>query len=360
MKRSAFVPLLLLGGALAACNAPKEVRHEPQARPVLVAETHYLPRERAEVLPGVLKARTESDLGFRVGGRIEARLVDAGAIVHKGDALARLDATDFKLQVEQAEADLSAAQASLLQSSAEEARQTSLKEKGWAAGADFDRFHSAADQARAAVRRAERAVALARNALSYATLTADADGVVSVTSAEPGQVVPAGASVVRLAHEDALEAAVAVPEALVERVRSQTASVEFWALKGAGAAARLRELSPTADPATRTYAARFSLGAAPAAARLGMSVTVSLSNGSLPVAKLPLGAVFAGAQGQSVWIVDRASGALSETPVSVATTDSDYAYVASGVPEGASVVTLGVHKLDAHEKVRVVENFAGL
>ena len=352
MKRSAFVPLLLLGGALAACNAPKEVRHEPQARPVLVAETHYLPRERAEVLPGVLKARTESDLGFRVGGRIEARLVDAGAIVHKGDALARLDATDFKLQVEQAEADLSAAQASLLQSSAEEARQTSLKEKGWAAGADFDRFHSAADQA--------RAVALARNALSYATLTADADGVVSVTSAEPGQVVPAGASVVRLAHEDALEAAVAVPEALVERVRSQTASVEFWALKGAGAAARLRELSPTADPATRTYAARFSLGAAPAAARLGMSVTVSLSNGSLPVAKLPLGAVFAGAQGQSVWIVDRASGALSETPVSVATTDSDYAYVASGVPEGASVVTLGVHKLDAHEKVRVVENFAGL
>lgn len=359
-KRSALVPVLILGGALAACDPPKEAQHEAPARPVLVAEAHYQPRERSEALPGVLKARTESDLGFRVGGRLEKRLVDAGALVHKGDALAQLDATDFKLQLDQAEADLAAARASLAQASAEESRQTTLKEKGWAAGSDFDRTHAAADQARATARRAERAVTLAQNALAYATLTADADGVVSATSAEPGQVVAAGAPVVRLAHEDALEAAVAVPEALVERVKAQKASVEFWALKGAGAEAKLRELSPNADSATRTYAARFSLASAPPAARLGMSVTVSLSDGAIPVARLPLGAVFTGAQGQSVWTVDRASGALSETPVSIAATDADFAYVASGVPEGAAVVTLGVHKLDAHEKVRVVENFAGL
>lgn len=361
MKRPVVLVLtMLLGGALAACNDTRQAQREAPPRPVLVAEAHYAPRERSEALSGVVKARIESDLGFRVGGRIEKRLVDAGAIVHKGDALATLDATDLRLQSEQAEADLAAARSALAQSEAEEKRVTALNRQGWAAGTDFDRITSLANQARAGVLKAERAVSLAHNALDYTTLAADADGVVSATLAEPGQVVAAGAPVVRLAHTDAKEAAVAVPETLIDKARKAKAQVEFWALKGLALPATLRELAPNADPATRTYAARFALPDAPEAARLGMSVTVTLSDDAAPVARLPLGALFETASGPSVWTVDRASGALSTAPITLAGTDADYAYVLSGVPEGASVVALGVHKLDAGQKVRIVQNLAGL
>jgi len=252
MKRQVVWIALPLAIALAGCEPTKQARQEAPPRPVLVATVHYEPRERAQALPGTIKARTESELGFRVGGRLDVRLVDAGAFVRKGEPLAYLDRNDFQLQVEQAEAELSAARATLVQAEAEEKRVTSLTKQGWSASADFDKAKSTADQARSAALRAERAVSLAQNALGYATLTADADGVVSGVEAEPGQVVAAGAAVVRLAHTDVKEAAVAVPENFVERLRSAKAHVEYWALPGVATEAKLRELSPNADSMTRT------------------------------------------------------------------------------------------------------------
>ncbi|MBV9289614.1 MAG: efflux RND transporter periplasmic adaptor subunit [Hyphomicrobiales bacterium] len=196
------VPLAALAAALllSACNAAPETAKEAPPRPVLTAEAHYAPRERAQALPGVVKARIESDLAFRVAGKIAGRLVDAGTPVKAGEALARLDETDFRLQLEEAEAERASAQAALVQAEAEEKRVTTLAKQGWAANADFDRTRLAADQARAAAVKADRAVALARNAIDYATLRADADGIISAVEAEPGQVVTAGAPVVRLAH----------------------------------------------------------------------------------------------------------------------------------------------------------------
>jgi len=359
MKPS-FALTMVFAGILSACNAPQQVRQAPPARPVLVASVHYEPRERAEALPGIVKARIESELSFRVGGRIDRRLVDSGAFVHKGEALAVLDETDLGLQRDQADAELASARAALGQAEAEEKRITALTRQGWSASADFDKVKSAADQARGAALKAERAVSLARNALGYATLAADADGVVSAILAEPGQVVAAGTPIARLARTDVKEAAVAVPENLVERARAAKARVEYWALPGVTTAATLRELSPNADPATRTYAARFSLPDAPAAARLGMSVTVLLSDDAPELARVPIGALFDTGRGPSVWSVDRGAGAVTATPVVVASYDADSAYVASGLPEGAEIVTLGVHKLDSNQKVRVVENLAGL
>jgi RND family efflux transporter MFP subunit len=327
---------------------------------VLVAAVHYEPRARAVTLPGIIKARTESELSFRVGGRLDRRLVDAGAIVRKGQTLAYLDPTDLQLQVEQAEAEFASARAVLAQAEAEEKRATSLMRQGWTANTDFDRIKAAADQARSASVRSERALSLARNALGYATLTADADGVISAIEAEPGQMLATGAGVVRLAHTDVEEAAVAVPENLVERARAAKARVEYWALPGVSTVATLRELAPNADPMTRTYAARFSLPDPPPGARLGMSVTLDLLEDAATVARVPLGAVFETAAGPSVWAVDRAAGAVAAAPVVVSARDAETAYVASGVPEGAEIVALGVHKLDSKQKVRVVENLAGL
>jgi RND family efflux transporter MFP subunit len=356
----AFSVLAASALGLSACNEPKQAEREAPPRPVLVASVHYEPRERAQSLAGTIKARIESELAFRVGGRIERRLVDSGAYVTRGEPLASLDESDLKLQFQEAEAEQASARSALFQAEAEEKRVTSLAKQGWAASAEFDRVKATAEQARGAADKAARAVSLALNALNYATLTADADGVVSAIEAEPGQVVAAGAPVVRLSRTDVKEAAVAVPESLVDRVRAAKARAEYWALPGVTTQARLRELSPNADPMTRTYAARFTLPDAPAAARLGMSVTVTLSDGAQPLARVPVGAVFDAGTGPNVWTVDRNTGAVTATPIVVAAFDADSAYVASGLPEGSEVVALGVHKLDAKQKVRVVENLAGL
>jgi RND family efflux transporter MFP subunit len=357
-----LAPLAALSAALlvSACDQKTEASRAAPTRPVLVAEAHYAPREQAQVLAGVVKARTESDLAFRIAGKMATRLVDTGAYVHKGDALAKLDDADFRLQLEEAEAEQSSAKAALVQTEAEERRLTTLSKQGWTANADFDRARSTADQARAAAVRADRAVALARNAIDYATLQADADGVISAVSAEPGQVVAAGATIVRLAHSDEREAAVSVPETLMDRVRGEPARVEFWALPGVSVTANLRELSPTSDPATRTYPARFTLVDAPAGVRLGMSVTVSLETDSAKVARMPISAVFDLGQGPSVWVVDPVTATLRAARVALAGYDAEWAFVGAGVPEGAKVVALGVHKLDAGEKVHVVDSLAGL
>jgi RND family efflux transporter MFP subunit len=349
--------LALLAGA---CNQTHEVAKQAPPAAVLVTDAHFAPRQEAQALAGVVKARIESDLAFRIAGKIATRLVDAGAVVRQGDPLARLDDTDFRLQLEEAQAEEGSANAALAQTEAEERRLTTLSRQGWTANADFDRAHSAADQARAAVIRAERAVALARHSIDYATLRADADGVISAVSAEPGQVVAAGAPIVRLAHAHELEAAVSVPETLVDRAHSARARVEFWALPGAAVAARLRELAPTSDPATRTYPARFTLIDPPADVRLGMSLTVALQADSAAVARVPISAVFDAGQGPSVSVVDPVAATLTAARVGLAGYDSDSVFIGSGVPEGAKIVALGVHKLDQGEKVRVVDSLAGL
>src|SRR5580658_5058911 len=148
MKSLAPFAALAAAFILSACDQKTEASRAAPTRPVLVAEAHYAPREQAQVLAGVVKARTESDLAFRIAGKMATRLVDMGALVHEGDALARLDETDFRLQLEEAEAEQSSAKAALVQAEAEERRLTTLSKQGWTANSDFDKAHAAADQAR--------------------------------------------------------------------------------------------------------------------------------------------------------------------------------------------------------------------
>jgi len=358
---TSLAPLASLAAALllSACNQTHEAAREAPPRPVLVVEAHYAPREQAQVLSGVVKARTESDLAFRVAGKMATRLVDTGAYVKEDEALAHLDETDFRLQLEEAQAEQASANAALSQAEAEERRLATLSKQGWTANADFDKARAAADQARAAVVRADRAASLAQNAIDYATLRADAAGVISAVEAEPGQVVAAGAPIVRLAHSAETEAAVSVPETLIERARQSKANVEFWALPGVTIAATLRELSPNSDPATRTYPARFTLIGAPKDVRLGMSVTVTLADDAARVARVPVAAVFDSGAGPTVWVVD-SSGAVSAARVKLAGLDAEQAFIGAGVLEGARIVALGVHKLSEGDKVRAVETLAGL
>jgi RND family efflux transporter MFP subunit len=229
-----------------------------------------------------------------------------------------------------------------------------LRKSGWTSVADLDRARTAAQEARTRKARAQRALELADNALAYATLRADTDGIVTSTSIEPGQVVAAGQPVVRVAGLAEKEAVIAVPESAVELARSGEASVTLWAAPDRVLTANLREMAPIADPATRTFTAKFALPEADVSVRLGMSATVTIRDPRrLPIARIPLAALFDQGQGPSVFLVT-GDNRLALTAVEVARYTATQAEIRGGIAEGAKLVALGVHKLDAGQKVRTV------
>ncbi|MBN9062803.1 MAG: efflux RND transporter periplasmic adaptor subunit [Rhizobiales bacterium] len=359
-NRLLLVAALLSPLALAACNeAMTKTDLAAPARPVLVAPVAYAPLKPERSFVATIKPRYESDLGFRIAGKVARRLVDVGQRVKQGDPLAILDDSDLRLQREQAAAELGAAKGSLAQAEAEMKRVLDLRGHGWSTEATADARRAALEEARARLTRAERALSLAENALTYATLRADADGAVTATMIEAGQVAAAGAPAVRVARTSEREALVAIPEAMVDRVRQGRATVSLWSAPDRVYEASLRELSPAADPATRTYAARFSIRDAGDEAQWGMTATVTIAEKDNPrVARLPLSALVNEGQGPMLFVVDKASGTLSKKPVTILRFDAQDVLVENGVDQGALVVALGVQKLDPAQKVRVVDALA--
>ncbi len=349
---------LALALGLAGCVEDKSKAAGKPAEPRTVyAETvRFEPRAANRSFVGIIRPRVESDLGFRVPGKVAARLVQAGDRVIAGQPLARLDTVDLKLQLEQAQAELVAAGASLVQAEAEDRRIDQLRREGWSTAAAAERQKAAVEEARGRRNRAERAVKLAANSLDYATLAADAEGVVTATLVEPGQVVAQGVPAVRLAKTDSQEAVAAIPEALLDRARTARAQVSLWSDPGRSYEARLRELSPSADAATRTYQARFTILNAPPNLEFGLTATVTLSDpDSEKVARLPLSALFNQGAGPAVYVVDPTTGALALRQVDVAAYESNEVLLRKGVADGEFVVTLGVQKLDAAERVRLAQ-----
>src|SRR5580692_12907226 len=284
----AGLTLALLAIALAGCNEPVAQKAAP-GRPVLVTEVHYEPQSPARSFVGTIRPRIETDMGFRVPGKVAKRLVEVGQTVDVGQPLATLDEVDLKLQAEQAEAEFRAATGVLAQAGAAEQRALDLRAKGWATDATVESARAAGDEARARLNRAERSVDLTRNSLSYATLVADTRGVVTATLIEPGQVVASGQTAIRVARFGEKEAVVAIPETLVERAKTGTASVTLWSEPNRKYVAKLREISPSADPATRTYLAKFSLPDVGDNVELGMTATLTLCDKKTArVARLPL------------------------------------------------------------------------
>jgi RND family efflux transporter MFP subunit len=334
--------LAFLAITLAGCD--DKVADKPAlGRPVLVATVHYEPESPERSFVGTIRPRIETDMGFRVPGKVAKRLVEVGQTVDVGQALATLDEVDLKLQAEQAEAEFRAATGVLAQAAAAEQRAKDLRAKGWATDAQMDQAKAAADEARARLNRAERSVELTNNSLSYATLLADTRGVVTATLIDAGQVVASGQTAIRVARFAEKEAVVAIPETLLGRAKAGVATVTLWSEPDRKYAARLREVAPSADPATRTYLAKFSLPLAdPATTR---------------VARLPLSALFSQGSVPSLYTVD-AAGEVALQPVAVKSYESNCVVISGGVDEGAKVVVLGVQKLDPAQKVRVVSSLS--
>ena len=262
---------------------------------------------------------------------------------------------DLKLQVQTAEAELSAAESNLAQTAADHERYAALRTRGYASIADFDRKKWAKDEAEGRLERAKRALDLARNQLGYTDLKADADGVITATLAEAGQVVAIGQAVARLAHRGEKEALVALPETWLGEARKSNATVTLWSDRDRSYQATLRELSPQADPASRTYAARFTIHNADDSVAFGMTASVNLARAAdAQIARLPLSAILNRGTGPMVYLVDE-SGALVQRPVTVASFNESTALVISGISDGDKVVTLGVQKLEAGLKVRTID-----
>jgi RND family efflux transporter MFP subunit len=349
--------LAFLAVALAGCNDKVAEKTAPE-RPVLVATVHYEAESPERSFVGTIKPRIETDMGFRVPGKVAKRLVEVGQTVEVGQPLATLDEIDLRLQAEQAEAEFHAATGVLAQAAAAEQRAKDLRAKGWATDAQLDQAKAAADEARARLNRAERSVDLTKNSLSYATLEADTRGVVTATLIDAGQVVASGQTAIRVARFAEKEAVVAIPETLIGRAKDGTAAVTLWSEPDKKYAAKLREIAPSADSATRTYLAKFSLPDAGDRVSLGMTATLTLADPSTQrVARVPLSALFSEGGDPSLYIVD-AQGEVALKPVAVKSYESNDVVISGGVEEGAKVVVLGVQKLDPAQKVRVVSSLS--
>jgi RND family efflux transporter MFP subunit len=356
-KLLAGATLAFLAIALAGCNDKVAEKAAP-SRPVLVATVHYEPESPERSFVGTIKPRVETDMGFRVPGKVAKRLVEVGQTVNIGEPLATLDEIDLKLQAEQAEAEFRAATGVLAQAAAAETRARDLRAKGWATDAQLDQAKAAGDEARARLNRAERSVELTNNSLSYATLVADTRGVVTATLIDAGQVVASGQTAIRVARFAEKEAVVAIPETLVGRAKDGVATVSLWSEPNRKYAAKLREVAPSADPATRTYLAKFSLPDAGETVSLGMTATLTLADpATTRVARLPLSALFSEGGEPSFYVVDD-KGEVTLKPVAVKSYESSCVVISGGVDEGAKVVALGVQKLDPAQKVRVVSSLS--
>ncbi len=314
----------------------------------------YQRHARSLVLAGTVVPRVEATLGFRVAGKIVQRSVDAGTIVKPGDLIAQLDPSDYRLAVDNARAALASADADYIRAKADHERYLSLRGSAAFTPQTLEQRQSLAATTLARVDQARSQLASAEHNLAYTELRADAPGVVTAVQAEVGQVMAQGQGVVRVARTDELEILVGVPENRLKAVReSAAASFDLWSDPGHRHAAKLRELSPSADPMTRTYPARFSVIDPPEFIGLGMTATLAFERpDAATVAEVPLSAIFQRGTQPAVWVVDRESGTVTLRPVTIARWRDDTAAIASGVKEGEMIATAGVHKLEAGQKVK--------
>jgi RND family efflux transporter MFP subunit len=356
------VPVLLTLSALApvtsACHtAPAAADPRTQAPFVRVATVQTSVRN-GRSFTGVVAARVQSDLGFRVPGKILERLVDTGQSVKRGQALMRIDPADLRLATRAQEEAVVAASARAKQTSDDEARYRDLVSAGAVSASTYDKVKAVAESARAELNAANAQADVARNVTGYAVLLADADGVVMETLAEPGQVVGAGEVVVRIARAGRREAVVELPETLRPRIGS-AARASLYA-GGLAGPATLRQLSDAANRLTRTFEARYVLQGPLADAPLGSTIAVEIPDGdSAPTRQVPLGAIFDPGTGPGVWLVHGGeTPQVAWRPVHIATLGDETASVVGQLQTGDRVVALGAHLLHQGTVVRVVERDA--
>ena len=340
--------------ALAACG--EKAQSDPRTEaPLVRAATIEAAVAASRTFTGTVAARVQSDLGFRVSGKVLERLVDTGQTVKRGQALMRIDSVDLKLAAQAQQEAVAVARARALQTAEEEARYRDLRGTGAISASAYDQVKAAADTAKAQLNAAEAQAEVARNASRYTELVADADGVVMETLVEPGQVVNAGQVVVRIAHAGRREAVIQLPETLRPAVGS-VGQATLFGNEGLTVTAKLRQLSEAADRLTRTFEARYVLEGELSNAPLGATVTIQIpdphaaAQGGLWV---PIASLFDAGKGPGVWVIEGVPTKVSWRAVAVQHLGDDGAHIAAQLKQGDRIVALGTHLLREGEQVRV-------
>ncbi len=344
--RMAAVSILLF----TACERAEQ---DPRTLPPAVRTTTVIAGTPASLaFTGTVRARIESDLGFRVPGKIHERLVDAGSEVKANQVLMRLDVTDLDLAVQAAASTAEAARAQAVYQVAEEKRLKALLALHAVSVQEYEASQAAAA---AALARADAAEAQARQAVNqskYSDLMADSDGVVLAVLGEPGQVVAAGQPVIRFAQAGPREAVVAIPENKRDSTVG-TARANLYGKVGDDEPATLRQLSASADPRSRTYEARYVLSGLQADAPLGSTVTVTLTPaGSHSLLAVPMSALIDTGAGPGLWVLDEASSTVSFFPVTIASLGNEMVQLSRGPAIGTRIVSMGTHRLRIGQQVR--------
>ena len=353
MFRFLATPLLAASVLLQACSpAPKPT--EP-IRAVKVMQVGESDVTFSNSYAGEIKARIESRLGFRVGGKLVARHVELGQKVRAGQLLAEVDAQDYRLSVDAAKAQLSAAQTNRDLAAADFKRYKELRDKEFISGAELERRESSLKAAQAQLEQAQAQLSGQGNQLSYSKLLADKAGVVTSIDAEVGQVVSAGMPVLRLAQEGQRDVVFAVPEDKLSQLRiGQAVQVKPWGAEQAQAAS-IYEIAASADPVTRTFAVRASLSNPQTA--LGSTATVTLNNpgASNKAITLPTTALRQEGGQTMVWVLDTTSMTLRSQTIEVVAVQGNDVLVKSGLQAGQQVVSAGVHVLSPGQKVSLYQ-----
>ncbi len=353
------VLLSIVVAAVAGC-----ARHEPPAPvvpPVQLVRVTLGGLSNGAVFAGEVKARHEADLGFRIGGKIVARNVEAGTRVRSGQPLARLDPADVGLQADAGKAAVAAAEAEYTFAKSEYDRYQNLFREQFVSASALEQKRNLHNAALARLDQARAQLAVTQNQAAYATLVAPFDGIVTTIAAEIGQVVASGQAIAKLAREDEREVAISVPENRIgELAQAKRLGVFLWANPAKVYAARVREIAPAVDAVTRTFAVRVSILDADAAVQWGMTANVGLaSDAGTAVTLLPLPSLYRKDGGPAVWVYDTQAKTVSLRPVTVGQYREDGIVVTAGLADGEWIVAAGVNKLTPGQQVRPSECGSG-
>lgn len=349
-----LVSLVLMG--LGACQKQEVAEAPPVVRPVKVVKAEMSAPTRQVAYSGTVKARTQAAMGFRVSGKVVARLVNLGQHVAPGDVLARLDTTDLDLNVRSAQSQLDAARAQRDLAQLSFDRAAKLNADGYAAKSVLDSAQMQLDQAKSSVVSAEAQLNAVKNQSSYAELKADGAGIVTAINADVGQVVSAGSPVMVIDRDGEKEVAVSVPETEIDFFHTgDRLKATFFAVPGLGQEATIREIAGSADPASRTYAMRVSLGDLPQI-RLGMTATLgaNIPDGTGGIV-LPLAALAKVDGKPTVWVVDPATKTVSARVIVTGNFADSGFRVESGLKGGELVVSAGTQFMEQGKTVKLSE-----
>jgi multidrug efflux system membrane fusion protein len=358
MKSRLIASSTLLFGALAVTLLGACTKVEPKPDVIRPVRTMTVIAQAGNLLTfaGEVKPRYETALAFRVPGQIIERRVEVGSVVKRGQIIAVLDATDLRLAKSAAAARLTQAQSQAALVEADFNRYAELRAKNFISQAEFDRRESQVNQSREAVSAARAEFDQIGNQVGYGELAAPHDGVIAGLQAEVGQVVSAGQTIARLARQDEREIAFSVPEHLLAAVKaSPNAEIRLWSKPDSIYHGKLREISPVADPATRTYPARLSVLGSSDGAAFGMSAEVRITAKGADSIRLPLTALFHQQDQPAVWVVDGSPLAVRLTPVTTGAIHENSVEITSGLSAGQIVVTAGIHMLTEGQKVRLLD-----